>query len=97
MVESSVKVSLQSAVAFPSSSIICLQHIIFEDDYNDTGSGSGSGSGEVGVDLEDPCGVEHIMTTELQRVLLPVVYSLIFILGITGNGLVVMVLGCQRR
>lgn len=74
----------------------CLQHILFNDyDFNDTGSGSGSG--EVGVDLEEPCEVEHVMTTELQQIFLPVVYSLIFILGITGNGLVVIVLGCQRR
>ncbi|XP_017275727.1 C-X-C chemokine receptor type 4-like [Kryptolebias marmoratus] len=73
------------------------EHIVFDYDANDTGSGSGSGSGEEGADLEEPCGVEHIMTAELQRVFLPVVYSLIFILGITGNGLVVMVLGCQRR
>lgn len=64
-------------------------------DFNDTGSGSGSG--DVGVDLEEPCNVEHVRTTELQQVFLPVVYALIFILGITGNGLVVIVLGCQRR
>lgn len=68
-----------------------------EFDYNDTGSGSGSGSGDLGLDLEEACNVEHIMTTELQRVFLPVVYALIFTLGITGNGLVVLVLGCQRR
>lgn len=49
------------------------------------------------MDLEEPCGVEHIMTADLQRVFLPVVYALIFVLGITGNGLVVLVLGCQRR
>lgn len=49
------------------------------------------------MDLEEPCDVEHIMTADLQQVFLPVVYSLIFILGITGNGLVVIVLGCQRR
>nr|XP_004565457.2 C-X-C chemokine receptor type 4 isoform X1 [Maylandia zebra]XP_004565458.2 C-X-C chemokine receptor type 4 isoform X1 [Maylandia zebra] len=71
------------------------EHIIFEDYYNDTSSGSGSG--ELGVDLEEPCGVEHMTTTELQQVFLPVIYALIFILGITGNGLVVVVLGCQRR
>lgn len=47
------------------------------------------------MDLEEPC--EDIMTAELQQVFLPVVYALIFILGITGNGLVVVVLGCQRR
>ncbi|KAG7227344.1 hypothetical protein INR49_000349 [Caranx melampygus] len=73
------------------------EHIYVYDDLNDTGSGSGSGSGEIGVDLQEPCEVEHVMTTELQRVFLPVVYALIFILGITGNGLVVIVLGCQRR
>lgn len=49
------------------------------------------------MDLEEACNMEHIMTTELQRVFLPVVYALIFTLGITGNGLVVVVLGCQRR
>lgn len=49
------------------------------------------------MDLEEPCNGEHIMTTELQRVFLPVVYALILTLGITGNGLVVVVLGCQRR
>lgn len=75
--------------------IICLQHIVLEYDYNDTGSGSGSG--DLGVDLEEPCDVEHIMTADLQQVFLPVVYALIFTLGITGNGLVVVVLGCQRR
>lgn len=74
---------------------VSLQHIILEYDYNDTGSGSGSG--ELGIDLDEPCGVEHIMTADLRRVFLPVVYALIFIMGITGNGLVVLVLGCQRR
>ncbi|XP_024129830.1 C-X-C chemokine receptor type 4 isoform X2 [Oryzias melastigma] len=73
------------------------EHFVLDYDSNDTGSGSGLGSGEVGVDLEEPCGMEHLMTAELQQVFLPVVYSLIFILGITGNGLVVLVLGCQRR
>lgn len=73
------------------------QHYFLEFDDNETGSGSGSGSGDLGADLEEACNVEHIMTAELQRVFLPVVYALIFTLGITGNGLVVVVLGCQRR
>lgn len=51
----------------------------------------------MGGDLEEPCDLEHVMPADLQRVFLPVVYALIFILGITGNGLVVIVLGCQRR
>ncbi|XP_068197229.1 C-X-C chemokine receptor type 4-like [Antennarius striatus] len=73
------------------------EHFVLEDSYNDSGSGSGSGSGELGVDLEEPCDLEHAMTSDLQRVFLPVVYALIFTVGITGNGLVVFVLGCQRR
>lgn len=72
-----------------------LQHIFFDYDINDTGSGSGSG--DLSGDLEEPCDVEHMMTTNLHKVFLPVVYAFIFILGITGNGLVVIVLGCQRR
>ncbi|XP_069020548.1 C-X-C chemokine receptor type 4-like [Embiotoca jacksoni] len=71
------------------------EHIFLDYDVNYTGSGSGSG--ELGVDLEEPCNVEHVMTAELQQVFLPVVYAFIFTLGITGNGLVVVVLGCQRR
>lgn len=80
-----------------SSSNISPQHIVLDYDFNDTGSGSGSGSGDLGADFEEPCDVEHIMTADLQQVFLPVVYALIFTLGITGNGLVVIVLGCQRR
>lgn len=49
------------------------------------------------MDLEEPCDVEHLNTAEFQQIFLPVVYALIFTLGITGNGLVVLVLGCQRR
>ncbi|XP_014866495.1 PREDICTED: C-X-C chemokine receptor type 4-like [Poecilia mexicana] len=64
-------------------------------DFNDTGSGSGFW--DDGENLEESCNVEHGMTAELHRVFLPVVYAIIFVLGITGNGLVVVVLGCQRR
>ncbi|KAA8587450.1 hypothetical protein FQN60_016312 [Etheostoma spectabile] len=71
------------------------EHIFFDYDFNDTSSGSGSG--DLGGDLEEPCDVEHVMTANIQQVFLPVVYALIFTLGITGNGLVVIVLGCQRR
>ncbi|XP_067093574.1 C-X-C chemokine receptor type 4-like [Osmerus mordax] len=67
------------------------EHIVFDYDinYND--------SGDLGVALEDPCDLDQVITPDLQRVFLPVVYGFIFVLGITGNGLVVMVLGCQRR
>ncbi|XP_038162315.1 C-X-C chemokine receptor type 4-like [Cyprinodon tularosa] len=71
------------------------EHIIVDFDLNDTGSGSGFG--DEGMDLEEPCNAAQVMTDELRRVFVPVVFALIFILGITGNGLVVLVLGCQRR
>jgi len=64
---------------------------VFDYDINDTGSG------DLGLALEDPCDLDQVITPDLQRVFLPVVYGFIFVLGITGNGLVVMVLGCQRR
>ena len=79
----------------PSYLSLSLQHIVFDYDINDTGSGSGSG--DLGGDLEEPCDLDQVITPDLQRVFLPVVYGFIFVLGITGNGLVVMVLGCQRR
>ena len=81
------------SLPFPSVSL-SLQHIVFDYDINDTGSGSGSG--DLG-ELDEPCDVDQVITPDVQRVFLPVVYGIIFVLGITGNGLVVMVLGCQRR
>ena len=47
--------------------------------------------------LHELCETEWLVTCDPHHVFLPVVYTLIFILGITGNGLVVVVLGCQHR
>lgn len=69
----------------------CLQHYYFEDEFNETGSGSGY------LDMDDPCETEQLVTRNLQKTFLPLVYTLIFTLGFTSNGLVIMVLGCQRR
>ncbi|XP_010887204.1 C-X-C chemokine receptor type 4 [Esox lucius] len=74
------------------------EHIVIPDsdfDYNDSNSGFGSGLGDLGAGLEEPCDRE-LLSPGVQRIFLPVVYGLIFTLGITGNGLVVFVLGCQR-
>lgn len=60
-------------------------------DINDTGSG------DLGVDPDGLCFVDQVITPDVQRVFLPVVYGFIFVLGITGNGLVLMVLGAKRR
>ncbi|XP_062317822.1 C-X-C chemokine receptor type 4-like [Osmerus eperlanus] len=77
--------SLCLCLSLPPYSILCLT------DINDTGSG------DFGLALENPCDLDQVITPDLQRVFLPVVYGFIFVLGITGNGLVLMVLGCKRR
>ncbi|CAL8320401.1 unnamed protein product [Merluccius merluccius] len=46
-------------------------------------------------ELREPCGRE--LSRDLYRVAVPVAYGLIFLLGIVGNGLVVVVMGCQRK
>ncbi|KAF7709091.1 C-X-C chemokine receptor type 4b [Silurus meridionalis] len=63
--------------------------IIFDYDGN---SSEGSGS-------MDPEGLEEIcdQSQDFQKVFLPVVYGIIFILGIVGNGLVVVVMGFQKK
>ncbi|XP_030065985.1 C-X-C chemokine receptor type 4-B [Microcaecilia unicolor] len=52
------------------------------------------GSGDFD-DLPEPCyGQEH---TNFNRIFLPVVFSIIFVIGIIGNGLVVIVMGYQKK
>ncbi|XP_030637798.1 C-X-C chemokine receptor type 4a isoform X1 [Chanos chanos] len=66
------------------------EHIIFEDDNS-----SESGSGDIGSDFDEPCDPDF--SQDFKRVFLPTVYGIIFILGLIGNGLVVLVMGCQRK
>ena len=79
------------AISLPLYPSPSLQHIEFDYDINDTGSG------DLGLALEDLCDPDQVISPDLQRVFLPVVYGFIFVLGIIGNGRVVMVLGCQHR
>ncbi|KAL0966348.1 hypothetical protein UPYG_G00294180 [Umbra pygmaea] len=67
-----------------------------EYDYNDSSSGLGSGLNEYGAEFVVPCDQE-LLSPSVHRVILPVVYGFIFTLGIIGNGLVIFVLGCQRK
>ncbi|KAJ8255791.1 hypothetical protein COCON_G00196550 [Conger conger] len=67
------------------------EHIVFEDELNS----SESGSGDFEVIFVEPCDRER--NSEFQRIFLPTVYGLIFVLGIVGNGLVVVVMGCQKK
>ncbi|XP_066520706.1 C-X-C chemokine receptor type 4a [Hoplias malabaricus] len=69
------------------------EHIVFDDIF-DNSSDAESGSGELGSGFDEPC--DRALSREMQGRVLPVVYGLIFALGLLGNGLVLVVMGCQR-
>ncbi|XP_059198978.1 C-X-C chemokine receptor type 4b [Centropristis striata] len=46
-------------------------------------------------DQEEPCGVAF--SSDFNKIFLPTVYGIIFVLGIIGNGLVVVVMGYQKK
>ncbi|XP_054471202.1 C-X-C chemokine receptor type 4b [Anoplopoma fimbria] len=52
-------------------------------------------SGEFGMDFPEPCG--RALSNDFNKIFLPTVYGIIFILGIIGNGLVVIVMGYQKK
>ncbi|XP_040913697.1 C-X-C chemokine receptor type 4b [Toxotes jaculatrix] len=52
-------------------------------------------SGEFDLDLEEPCG--SALSSDFNRIFLPTVYGIIFFLGIIGNGLVIVVMGYQKK
>ncbi|XP_056606455.1 C-X-C chemokine receptor type 4a [Triplophysa dalaica] len=70
------------------------EHIYFDDDLSSDNS-SDFGSGDIGANLDAPCDVE--VSHDFQRIFLPTVYGIIFVLGLIGNGFVVLVMGCQRK
>ncbi|XP_072538992.1 C-X-C chemokine receptor type 4a [Salminus brasiliensis] len=71
------------------------EHIVFDDSFFlDNSSEAESGSGDLGADFDVPC--DRALSHELQARVLPAVYGLIFALGLVGNGLVLLVMGCQK-
>lgn len=46
-------------------------------------------------DFEEPCGV--VLGNSFNKIFLPTVYGIIFLLGIIGNGLVIAVVGYQKK
>ncbi|XP_051260366.1 C-X-C chemokine receptor type 4 [Dicentrarchus labrax] len=52
-------------------------------------------SGDFGLDYQEPCGTA--LSNDFNKIFLPTVYGIIFILGIIGNGLVVVVMGYQKK
>lgn len=47
------------------------------------------------MDFQEPCG--RALSNNFNKIFLPTVYGIIFILGIIGNGLVVVVMGYQKK
>ncbi|KAG5267485.1 hypothetical protein AALO_G00222280 [Alosa alosa] len=69
------------------------EHIVIPDDYTEDNS-SESGSGDI-LEFDEAC--DRAVSHEFSRIFLPCVYGIIFLLGIIGNGLVVIVMGYQRK
>nr|XP_033803154.1 C-X-C chemokine receptor type 4-B-like isoform X2 [Geotrypetes seraphini] len=59
----------------------------FDNSTDDLGSGDFD-------DLTEPC---YTQNTSFNQIFLPVVFSIIFVIGIVGNGLVVVVMGYQKK
>lgn len=53
------------------------------------------GSGDFDLELREPCG--SALSSSFNKIFLPTVYGIIFVLGIIGNGLVVVVMGYQKK
>ena len=47
------------------------------------------------MDFHEPCGRE--LSNDFHRIFIPIVYGIIFFLGVVGNGLVVVVMGYQKK
>ncbi|XP_064801017.1 C-X-C chemokine receptor type 4-like [Oncorhynchus masou masou] len=67
-----------------------VEHIFF-----DNTSYEESGDFDLELGLEEPC--NRVGGDDFQRIFLPTVYGIIFLLGIVGNGLVVTVMGYQKK
>ncbi|KAM9342531.1 LOW QUALITY PROTEIN: C-X-C chemokine receptor type 4-like [Pholidichthys leucotaenia] len=64
-------------------------------DYDNSSDNFSEGSVDLDIDLQEMCG--RALSDSFNKIFLPVVYGIIFILGIAGNGLVVVVMGYQKK
>lgn len=64
--------------------------------FSDNGTDISDGSGDFDDgDYMEPCG--RSLSSDFNKIFLPTVYGIIFVLGIIGNGLVVIVMGYQKK
>lgn len=64
---------------------------MFGDDFNDSYE-----SGDTIGNFEEVC-YGGALSDDFKRIFLPTVFGIIFVLGIIGNGLVVTIMGCQKK
>ncbi|KAM7380749.1 hypothetical protein PAMP_004024 [Pampus punctatissimus] len=65
------------------------------DIYDNSSDNFSEASGDYGLEFDEPCG--RAISEEFNKIFLPTVYGIIFILGIIGNGLVIVVMGYQKK
>uniref|UniRef100_A0A146UVB5 C-X-C chemokine receptor type 4 n=1 Tax=Fundulus heteroclitus TaxID=8078 RepID=A0A146UVB5_FUNHE len=65
---------------------------LFPDNSTDNMS---EGSADFELNIQEPCG--QVLSHNFNKIFLPTVYGIIFTLGIIGNGLVVVVMGYQKK
>lgn len=63
--------------------------------FNNSSENISDGSGDVDIDLPEIC--DRAFSDNFNKIFLPTVYGIIAILGIVGNGLVVVVMGYQKK
>ncbi|CAN9497908.1 unnamed protein product [Ophioblennius macclurei] len=71
-----------------------MEDVVYEFFDNGTFNNSEE-SGDFGLDFQEAC--DTALSADFNKIFLPTVYGIIFILGSIGNGLVVAVVGYQRK
>lgn len=67
----------------------------FDDNITDNSSEMFQSGELIDLHFEEPCGTAH--DKNFNKIFLPTVYGIIFLLGIIGNGLVICVVGYQKK
>ncbi|MEQ2157898.1 C-X-C chemokine receptor type 4 [Goodea atripinnis] len=71
------------------------EDIVYELFFDNSTDNNSEGSGDFDLNIQEPCG--QALSSNFNKIFLPTVYGIIFALGIVGNGLVVVVMGYQKK
>lgn len=72
-----------------------MEYEVTFDIFDNSTDNSSEESGDWLWNIPEPCGQE--LDTNFNQIFLPTVYGIIFLLGIIGNGLVIVVMGYQKK